>query len=236
MEVALNLKDQAIEAITSVMKQGHPILTGYSGGKDSSTTLNLVLTAARGMRKQGLTVPPLIVLHVDTGIENPEMAAHVRREFMKIEAAAKESGLEVYTEISSPQAIDRWAVCTIGRRKRPAFPDSRDRTCTINWKVKNGDAARRRFVDRFSSLPSIVTMLGTRYEESASRAARMMLRGETSKDLWSGEDGSLRLSPIADWDAGDVWLYLADCREKREWSYSDFGDIFTLYKDGSGET
>ncbi len=236
-----HLTNQATSAIEAVIAKGHPVIVAWSGGKDSSVVLNLVLSAARAQKERAKIVP-IIITHADTGIENPEIARYAQKELLKIKAYGKACGLELVVQVSRPQLNSRWAVRVIGGRGLPVFPSSGgtgggNRDCTLDYKVLPMQRLRKQILSGLarSEMPA-VTVIGTRFEESAGRAQRMQNRGETDTAPWVGANDELYLSPIARWDTEDVWAYISNCMDGLTEAYSDFKQTFKLYAEASGSS
>lgn len=235
--------EAAGERITKVLRSGRPLSVSWSAGKDSSATLNLVLAAAVKLKRAGERVPPIVVTHGDTGIENPEIARHARREMKKIRAFAETRGLDVQVRVARPSLSQSWAFRTIGQGKLPTFPgDARE--CSVEFKVKPQSRLLKGLASELEAetgQPPVVVM-GTRFNESAERLARMKERGERVDGIWTGANGFDCLSPIADWSVTDVWRYLSlpadlvmlggDVSDRLY--YSDFTETLRIYADATG--
>ena len=225
---------QPIEAIKACMADGHPIMDSYSGGKDSSICTDLIFKAALELKAETGSAPPIFVTHADTRVENPEIHQYAKAEITKIHSFAKTHNLDVSVSIARPYLNASWAVQIIGGRFLPVFANTANRTCSIDFKVEPMKRLKKQIV-KGSNYKStdFVTIMGTRFDEGTSRAGRMEKRKETDDIPWqNGRDGSMALSPIANWTAKDVWDYLTLLKNERS-SYSDFEDLFRLYKDGS---
>lgn len=236
---------RALAAIDSVMEAGHPISPAYSGGKDSSVLLALVIEAARRRIEAGKPVPPIAVTHANTGIENPAMAVVTASEITRIRAYAKAHKLPVTVDVATPALNDTWAVRIIGGRALPTFANSSTRDCTINWKLQPQERQRKRILKDLQVTGQPVVMTGTRFEESTGRAQRMTDRGELDTEIWEEPvrrpDGSLlrnelRMSPIAHWTQEDVWVFLSELGAGERLSYTDAKDIWDVYRDGGNSS
>ena len=73
--------ERAVEARVQLVRrlaaEGRMLGVAWSGGKDSSVALAITLEGYRRARADGEDLWPLTVLHGDTGVENPAIAAHV---------------------------------------------------------------------------------------------------------------------------------------------------------------
>lgn len=236
-ESLLPKADAAMGAIERVMEDGHPIACAYSSGKDSSALVNLVLSAAMRRARAGGHVPKILIMHSDTGVENPEVRALADAELLKIAAYARQAGLDLETRVGKPSLYTTWAVRVIGGRSLPSFANTRG-DCSADWKVAVGNRLQN---EVFADLRGVaggapVLMTGVRREESAARAANIASRGELSQSLWSDDKGRLRLSPILEWDGDDVWEYLGYASAGVIDSYSDFQETMRFYRDAGGSS
>lgn len=229
--------DKARRLITSVAEAGHPLIVAWSAGKDSTCVLVLVLSALREMAQRGSPCPPLIVMHADTLVENPEMAIHAQREMAAIRAYADKFGLDVRIKVSTPSLLSQWVVKVVGGRNLPVFANKGTRDCTVDLKITPMGRLKKAVMKGIKAqwgLPP-VTILGTRFSESPGRKKRMLERGENAEDVWSDTEG-LKLSPIADWDDAVLWDYLYACAEGLEESYNDCSELVRIYMAGTEET
>lgn len=90
-----------------------PWVVGYSGGKDSTATLQLVWMALARLRADELT-KPVYVISTDTLVENPIVSSWVRRSLEKIDAAAGERGLPISSHQLSPDPSNSFWVNLLG--------------------------------------------------------------------------------------------------------------------------
>lgn len=229
--------------LRAILEAGHPLAVAFSSGKDSSVVMNLALSVASKMRAEGLTVPPIVVTHADTGVENPEMVSYAQGEMNRIRNFCRKHDIQLRVEVSSPNKTDHWAVRTIGGRALPSFPGT-NRDCTTDWKIFPMEKLRRRVLKELgfgnkSGNPEPVTLVGTRFTESAERAKNMASRGDSDISLRRGEPngkqpGYFYLSPIAWWDTSDVWEYLAMAQSGAIDAYSNFEETMRIYSDAMG--
>ena len=259
IEVDIEARIERAEGVlTRLLERQMPVCCSWSAGKDSSTVLNLLLSAASRLaaEKGAGFVPPIVVTHADTMIENPEMVSYARAEMAQVRAFAKLHGLNVSIEISVPNLTDRWAVRVIGGRALPPFPGT-NRDCSMDWKVSPMKRLRKQVIKSLKShcdkvkiagveasgfgnfATEPVVLLGTRYDESSVRSANMKERGESDIEVRRGIDengkaSSLFLSPICFWTTDDVWEYLAMARGKLVPAYSTFEETFRVYADAMG--
>lgn len=232
--------------IHRLFEAGNAIVLAYSAGKDSSVMLALVLDAALSFQEAGGTLPPILVTHANTGLENPAFQVVANSEIERIRRFATAHNLPVRVDVVQPALNDAWAVRIISGRALPTFANSSTRDCTINWKIKPQERQRKLALAELAASGEPVVLVGTRYEESSGRAARMSDRGETDLEIWKQEirdkDGKLkrtenRLSPLAFWNQEDIWVFLRELMdgERRE-NYTDGRDVWEVYQDGGNST
>jgi DNA sulfur modification protein DndC len=230
------LEHEAMQVIRGLLVSGHPLLVAYSGGKDSTVVLALALNAARALKEAGHEVPAVIVTHGNTGIENPSVSALAEHEMQKVRDFGCLHGLRVQAEVAAPALNDTWAVSVLSGRKLPTFANSSSRDCTVAYKIQPMLRLRKALLrkgDKPTARP--ITLIGTRFEESDGRAARMDERGESAARPWE-KDGQLFLSPIALWTADDVWELLGRMRSGELEAFTDAADVFDLYAAGGGSS
>lgn len=249
----------SVGLIADAMDQGLVPLYSYSGGKDSSVTLNLGIDAALARKQAGLPVPPIYVLHSDTLIENPIIHKHVMGQLQEIHQFGEQVGLDIRVRVVTPNLLDTWQVSIIGGSDIPTFPHIRQRRCTVDMKSSPLDKAFSQIVREIQEGGGMpVSITGTRSEESVARAANMAKRGEGawlrplirggkkirvegSKEYRrvGGKQVGYQLSPIADWNENDVWHYLsrAGSDTGKTWPgyVPNFEATRSVYADAMGE-
>lgn len=231
-----DLVDRALQLITKQMSLGNALIVAWSGGKDSSAVLNLVLRSAAAYVEAGNISPRIIVTHADPGgVENPAVAIQANKDMDAIKLFAEFYGINVEIKVSTPSQNTRFAVKVIGGRDLPVYSGLQaGRKCTQDWKVLPMQKMTKHIVKEVKDTgKDVCTILGTRFDESTGRKARMEGRGETADNVWLSDKGELRLSPIADWSDVDLWRYLHACARGEYLSYSTFSGLIELYKAGS---
>ena len=228
------LIDAALDSLKRVLST-HQISVAWSGGKDSSVVLGLTLQAARDMKREGIEVQPIVVTHGDTTVENPEIRAYADAEIQRIRRFGRKHEIPVTVLVARPSLTESWQCRVIGGRAMPSFPGM-NHDCTSSMKIQPMGRIRKALLGKDAK--NVVTVIGTRFEESPQRAARMAERGETPDKPWTGDDGGLYLSPIALWGMEDVWEYLGMCRagDPETTTFSNFEDVFRIYADAAGTT
>jgi DNA sulfur modification protein DndC len=205
-----------------------PWVVGYSGGKDSTATLQLVWLALADLDKSQLT-KAVHVISTDTLVENPIVATWVARSLDVLSQAAQQSGMPIKPHRLTPTVADSFWVNLIGKgypAPRPKF-----RWCTERLKINPSNTFIR---DVVRDHGEAILVLGTRKAESSGRSSRMTkLEGKRIRDKLSPNGNlpnSLVYSPVEDWTNDDVWLFLM--QTKNPWGYSN-KDLLTMYQGAS---
>ena len=177
----------------------------YSGGKDSSALLTVVLY----LISAGLVPQPesLTVLYSDTRQEIPPLHYGA----MQTLAAVRQLG---YTaKVVQPQIDDRYFVYMLGRGVPPPNNNTL-RWCTPQLKVEPMVAALKQLRDERGE--KFLMLTGVRVGESAARDARIALAcGKNGSECGQGwfqettpESVADTLAPILHWRVCHVWDYL----------------------------
>ena len=224
-----------IQALTTEIQELYcldeiPWVVGYSGGKDSTATLQLIWNAISGLPPEKRT-KPIHVITTDTGVENPYVSAWVRSSHKHIQLAAKEQKMPMQPHVLEPEIVDTYWVGLIGKGY-PA-PRQKFRWCTGRLKINPSN----RFIrDVVRSSGEAIVILGIRKAESPRRAATMKkyearrLREHLSPN--ASLPNSLVYSPIEDWRTDEVWLYLMQW--ENPWGHSN-KDLFTMYRESTAD-
>lgn len=208
-----------------------PWVVGYSGGKDSTATLQLVWHALASLSSEERT-KPVHVISTDTLVENPIVAAWVNRSLEVMQAKADELGLPITPHRLTPAITDTFWVNLIGKgypAPRPKF-----RWCTERLKINPSNTFIRNMVRQHGEA---ILVLGTRKAESAARSRVMeALEAKRVRERLSPNaklPNSLVYSPIEAWSSDEVWMYLMQV--PNPWGYSN-KDLLTMYQGASADS
>jgi len=208
------------------MSDSIPWIVGYSGGKDSTATLQLIWKAIAELPTEQRT-KPVHVISTDTLVENPVIAKWVEASLATMQANAIAQSMPIYPNRLTPSIQDRFWVNLIGKgypAPRPKF-----RWCTDRLKINPSN----KFIQELSEANGeAILVLGQRRGESAVRDDVMnKYQGSTRARL--SRNGNPRLSrvwvflPIEDWTSDDVWEYLVT--EQNPWGI-DNQQLFQIYR------
>lgn len=207
-----------------------PWVIGYSGGKDSTATLQLVWMALSRLPVESRS-KPVYVISTDTMVENPVVAAWVARSLDHMAEAAIEAGLPLTAHRLTPKATDTFWVNLIGRgypAPRPKF-----RWCTERLKI---NPSNQFISDVVKANGEAIVVLGMRKTESQARAKVMeRLEGGRARDLLSPNaslQNSFVYTPVENWTNDDVWTFLMQVRNP--WGFAN-KDLLTMYQGASAD-
>lgn len=218
------------EIIALYRADATPWVVGYSGGKDSTATLQLIWMALSRIDQTDLT-KPVYVISTDTLVENPIVAAWVGRSLDKLGEAAASHGLPLTSHRLTPDPSESFWTTLIGRGY-PA-PRAKFRWCTDRLKIYPSN----RFISQVvKASGEAIVVLGTRKAESQARA-RAMERFEEKRvrDKLSPNGklpNSYVYSPIENWTNDDVWTFLMQV--KNPWGFHN-KDLLTMYQGASAD-
>ena len=203
-----------------------PWIVGYSGGKDSTASLQLLWTAVASLPPEK-RVKPIHVISTDTLVENPVIAAWVHTSLLRIGISAQQQGLNITAHRLTPSVENRFWVNLIGKgypAPRPKF-----RWCTDRLKI----SASTKFIQELSeNNGEAILVLGQRRGESQARDKVMdQYQGSTRARLSKNKDPRLSrvwvYPPIESWTSDDVWEYLIT--QPNPWGI-DNQELFSIYR------
>ena len=231
-----NTLEELIEEIKYVYKSDdRPWVIGYSGGKDSTTVVELVYKMLLGLDPEDRHKNVYIVSS-DTLIENPLIKIYLSKMNDLLGQAADRDGLPIKSAMVTPPPNNSFWANVIGR----GFPTPRMngtfRWCTDRLKINPSGEYIQRVIDEEGK--EVVVLLGVRKAESIARkrriegrelANRLLNRHETIQDAYV-------YNPIVELTTDDVWDVLLRCDGGRTPWGSDNSELVSLYADAdSGE-
>jgi DNA sulfur modification protein DndC len=204
-----------------------PWIVGYSGGKDSTASLQLLWSALGQLPVERRKFKPVYVISTDTLVENPIIAKWVQLSLKRMAEAAHRDGLQIIPTPLAPDLANRFWVNLIGKgypAPRPKF-----RWCTDRLKI----SASTKFIQNLSETNGeAILVLGTRRGESAARDKVMdQYKGSTRERLSRNSDPKLSrvwvYAPIESWSSDDVWEYLIE--NPNPWGTNN-QELFDIYR------
>lgn len=197
--------DRTVRQLTEAyLADGRPWVVAFSGGKDSTAVLQLVVEALLSLKKSQLT-KPVYVISSDTRVEAPNIVAYVKEVLGAIEAYAQRAVLPISCEMVQPSLPETFWSKLIAKGYPP--PTRWFRWCTTNMKIKPS----RRSIEKIAAQHgSVILLLGSRRAESANRSRAMSERTTNIRNLNPHHEipNAYVLAPISEWSDDDVWGYL----------------------------
>ena len=205
------------------LRDHRPWVIGYSGGKDSTTALQLIWYAISDLPKEQRE-KKIYVISSDTLVETPVIINYINDMLSKINDVAIQSEMPFEAVKLTPIISESFWVNLIGRGY-PA-PSKTFRWCTDRLKIKTAD---RFIINSVAQYGEVVVVLGVRKSESATRAQVMNLHKikDSLLSRHSRFPQAFVYTPIEDFSVDDVWSYLL--QTPSPWGNNN-RDLLALYK------
>lgn len=206
-----------------------PWVIGYSGGKDSTATLQIIWNALAELSLEDLKAP-VYVIASDTLVETPLIVDHINTSLRMINQAALEQKIPITAHKVVPKTTETFWVNLIGRGY-PA-PTQRFRWCTERMKI---NPANSFILEKAAEFGEVVMVLGARKTESASRGQVMANRRKVAGSLLRRHHSlsrALVYTPIEDFTTDDVWTYLLEAPSP--WGNNN-RDLAALYRSAQAD-
>ena len=186
------------------LADSRPWVIGFSGGKDSTCTLQLVYQMLCSLPPEKRT-KQVHVLSSDTLVEAPVVGIRQRKICKMVNAAAGKDEIPLTVEMLRPQISDTFWVNVIGRGY-PA-PNRWFRWCTDRLKIKPMTSY---ILKNIKENGEVLIILGARKSESASRSQTLAKHeiGNTKMRKHANIRGAFVYTPIEDLEEAEVWEYL----------------------------
>lgn len=235
VENMANLTKHDIETVLEIIQEVYladkaPWICGYSGGKDSSATLQLVWTALERL-PEDQRQKTVHVISTDTLVESPVVALWATKSLERMRQAAHDARLPILPHRLVPETANTFWVNLIGRGY--PYPRRSFRWCTSRMKI---DPSNRFIKGILDAEGEAILVLGTRKAESAARRAvmegyeRKRYREHLSPN--GSFPNSYVFSPIENWSNDNVWQYLM--QYPNPWGHSN-KDLMAMYRGASAD-
>ncbi|MDV7106079.1 DNA phosphorothioation system sulfurtransferase DndC [Vibrio sp. TH_r3] len=251
-EFANNKLSHYVADVQRVYCSDHrPWVIGYSGGKDSSAIMSLIYMALLGLEKEQRH-KPVFVVSSDTLVETPVVVNHIKDSLAAIQKGAIRDNLPISCHKVVPESDQTFWSSLLGKGY-PA-PTRSFRWCTERMKI---DPVSDFIKSKVSQFDEVIVVLGSRSQESASRAqviAKHKIDGSRLARHTTLANAFI-YTPIDTWAVDDVWKILRLCHLETktttlgtrniwkdnydlEWENPWGGKnlvLWNLYKDSSGQ-
>jgi DNA sulfur modification protein DndC len=195
----------------------------FSGGKDSTAALKIMLSA---YKRAQLTDLKFTVIYCDTGVENPILDSYVKKVLRDLDTELRDLAPSFKTKLLKAPIQDRFFVRIIGRGYPP--PTNSFRWCTNGLRIRPVAA----FLEQQDPTDTIV-VLGLRKAESQQRDRTFAASADVhwQKQREGNRSYDLFL-PVAELDVAEVWDAVFWLRAP---TTIDPHSLEELYRDASGE-
>lgn len=235
------LIEAAIERMVDLLSAGHLLLCAWSGGKDSSSVLVILINALMRCRERGFELPKCFVLTANTLIENPEVE-ELKYEMMDgIMDFAVKQNLPIECHVSEPSVMNTFQVQVIGGQTLPTYASSNFRQCSVDLKVTPNVRKLKEIQKSLSpeEANKLVTMLGSRLDEGVVRSQNIQKQGGNALHITvDKKTGAKYFYPIVDWSQDTVWWNLARAGSESGKTWESFlpnhDELADLYRDSAG--
>ncbi|HPZ14422.1 MAG TPA: DNA phosphorothioation system sulfurtransferase DndC [Bacillota bacterium] len=203
-------------------------IVGYSGGKDSTTVVQIIWNALKGLPPEQ-RAKQVYIISSDTLVETPIIVDTINKNLNLMNRAALEQGLPIKAVKLYPEIKNSFWVLLIG--KGYPTPSISFRWCTDRLKIKTADTF---ILDKVSEHGEVILVLGVRKDESSARAQTMSsykMKGSLLS-RHSKFPQSFVYTPIEDFSTDDVWTYLL--QNPSPWGGNN-RDLLALYRSADAD-
>ncbi len=210
------------------LKNARPWVIGYSGGKDSTTALQLVWYALAELPPEERKYP-VYVISSDTLVETPVIVGYITSTLERLERVARKEKMPFQTDIVRPKITETFWVNLLGKGY-PA-PYNKFRWCTDRMKIK---PANRFILDKASEHGEVILVLGSRKGESSTRDQVLNLHRikNTLLSRHTTLPNAFVYTPVVDFTTDDIWMYLLSAASP--WG-GDNRQLLTLYRNTNAQ-
>ena len=219
--------ENIIEEMTYVYKHDtRPWLIGYSGGKDSSLLVSLVVETVLRLPVSERQKKIFIVTS-DTGVENPVVKRYMHSSSQKINEFSQKHSANISADIIYPEVSQSYWSLVIGlgypTPEPPGF-----RWCTERLKILPMNRYTNTIIEKYGE---VVLLLGVRKDESLSRKRSITSREIEGKLLTPHSDiaKAYVYNPLTEIANDLVWEYLLKDNGISSWGV-DMKYLFSLYQ------
>lgn len=211
-------------------KNNRPLSIAYSGGKDSTVTLDITLKALlliKHIYGRDKLSKKTYVLFSDTLMELDPVIIGILESLKKVKEFCKKHDLNVLVEKVSPELKNRFWSLIIG--KGYILPNKNNRFCSERLKILPQQAKIDEILNQ--NKQGFIAFTGQRQDESTDRKNRLEVHTiDGSFKEHDFKDCSL-YTPIEHWNSNQVWDYIYTS----PFSWVDRNFLGKIYAEASGD-
>lgn len=208
-----------------------PWIIGYSGGKDSTCTTQIIIDSLIDLIDEGQKLnKKVFIISSDTMVETPMIINIIEDTINRINRLSNKLHLPIEASIVKPLTNRGFWANLIGRGY--PCPNQTFRWCTDRMKIEPSNRFTQSLIEKYGE---VIMVLGVREGESNSRDRVLETHTIEGKDFMrhTTQANSYVYAPIRQFSKDDVWNYLLT--HKSPWG-TDNKVLFELYQDSlSGE-
>ena len=194
---------------------------GFSGGKDSTVLLHLLVEAVQKRLKRGEELPErLVVVYSDTLVEIPLVRNFALKTLSELERYSTER-LEGKIVIRILRPLDGEDFLSMMIDEGYPAPHFRFRWCVKRLKTKPAKRLLEELGDR------LVMVSGIRVEESVVRNKYSKKRGHGEVKPINRGEKFVMVAPLYNWTSQEVFEFLSSRRQP--WSHKSYRDLLNNY-------
>ncbi len=206
-----------------------PWLIGFSGGKDSTILLHLVIEVLMNIAPDQ-RVRQIYVISNDTRVESPVYLAQVKKTIERLQIFFETYNLPVNVNVTKPDPEKTFWVNLLGKGY-PA-PNRVFRWCTDRLKIE----PTTYFIKKIVNLSGdCLLLLGVRKAESIARNTRITEYQEKAQSEFFNRHNDIKnciiFTPVVNLTDDEVWQTLLSCPPP--WG-GTHRELVTLYRNGKG--
>lgn len=229
----------------TILSSKVPFCLGYSGGKDSTVTLDITIKAmmeiAPDLRKH-----KVYVIYSDVMVEMPPVVSVINTQIARFEDYVKKHNLPFVFKRAQPEIKHRFYSLYFGTGYM--LPRRDNKVCVDRMKLL---PQKKIMIETFTKVETneslfgdelatkkvmgsieYIGIIGVRKAEGQDRKARIEKHAVTGAENMMELNGRLTLAPVSEWSSKDIWTYL----------YTQVGDwcdveaLSKIYAESSGQS
>lgn len=209
------------------LEDERPLCIAYSGGKDSTALVFLMLEILKELKKTNKIYKKTYIINSNTLAELPPLLKHLEQSLDSIREYANMYGLNVEVYEVTPVEKHTLNVQLLGVGMPP--PSQKFRWCTTKLKVW---PIEKKLKELFPD-GKFISVVGSRRDESPDRKKRIIKQSKINSHLKINDrfPNADNLYPIEYWNTKNIWEYIFT----QDKNIIDINFLWELYSDASSK-